>query len=146
MIKISIERRLLLKPEGAPEDWVCPRSDMADVYVDFKYPTRRDVSLRWEFLNGRNREFPFNLITLEEYELWLSYAGTNLSILVSRRDDDGNLLWNEDKSAILANRINFSRQMRPSEFLQSLKSLPLSLKQAWYSRMTEVVNWKEDHG
>lgn len=148
MLRIEIERRLLLKPEGAPDDWVCPRSDMADVYVDIKHPTMREAKLRWAFIYELHNQYPFNLISLEEYEIWLCYAGTNLSLLVPKLDEEGSWIWKEDKPAIEAKRIDFSREMTADEFIAKFQQLPSEIKRAWYERTMEVAfMWKDkDYG
>ena len=86
-------------------------------------------------------------VSLVNYELWITYGGTNIAITVFKRDDTGKIEWTEDAEGEwhpATEVITFSEDITKDDFMATMLRVPTPIIEQWYNIVLEVVPaWAE---
>ena len=123
------------------EEWECPIQGMEDVWVRAMPPSWGVDRDRQQFVNSWHNEPRLSIFDVAEYEIALCYGGTNMVVIVPKRDENGRMTYTNDEVGYETETIRFDSQGQLSrdEILTRLGKLPRVIVEAWHSRVMEVA-------
>ena len=138
---------LFKKPEGAGDDWKAPVPGMEDVWVRVIPPTwevdrTRQSYVRQQTVDGASGSF----LDIFHYEIFLTYGGTNMVVIVPKKDEHGQIIYKKDNEfGIETDIVQFDEfgKLTIEEFTSRINKLPMSIVDYWHSRVLEVaLQWQ----
>jgi hypothetical protein len=137
------ERKYLFGLDADGNKRECPIEGMEDVWVCVIPPTWKMDNERNQFLYDLRRKDTSTPLDLAQEEIWLTYGGTNMSLLVYAQDERGKPIWYEEGENLVPKTevIEFDENGRLSrdEFVSVLSRVPSVIIDYWYERVLEVA-------
>jgi hypothetical protein len=137
---------LFKKPEGVSEDWKAPVPGMEDVWVRVVPPTWEIDRRRQSYVKQQNSDERTSFLDIFHFEIFLTYGGTNMVVIVPRKDENGKLVYKPDSEyGCETEVVQFDEfgKLTIEEFSQRMNKLPMSIVDYWHSRVLEVaLQWQ----
>lgn len=131
----------LFERDETDEDWECPVPGMEDVWVRLMPPSWSVDRDRQQFVNSWHNEPRLSIFDVAEYEIALCYGGTNMVVIVPKRDANGKMTFIDAEPGFETELIKFDTQgqLQRDDILSRLGKLPRNIVQAWHERVMEVA-------
>lgn len=131
----------LFERDEENEDWECPVKGMEEVWVRAMPPSWGVDRDRQQFVNGWHEDRRLSVFDVAEFEIALCYGGTNMVVIVPKRDELGRMTFIEEDPGFEVETIRFDSQGQLSrdEVLTRLGKLPRIIVENWHTRVLEVA-------
>jgi hypothetical protein len=131
----------LFERDEDDESWECPIPGMEEVWVRVMPPSWGVDRDRQQFVNAWHNEPRLSVFDVAEYEIALCYGGTNMVVLVPKRDANGKMTFITEDPGYETEMIKFDAQgqLPREDILSRLSKLPRAIVQTWHERVMEVA-------
>jgi hypothetical protein len=134
---------LFPKPEDADENWKAPIEGMEDVWIRVTPPTWESDRLRQAYINRERDNASSSFLDIFHYEIYLTFAGTNMVVEVPKVDEHNRVMWKDGKASLgpITEIVQFDEEgkLTIEEFTKRINKLPMQLVDWWHSRVLEVA-------
>ena len=136
--------QLFKKPENLEEseEWKAPIPGMEEVWVRLVPPTWDADRQRQSFINNERESALYSFLDVFQLEIWLTYGGTNMVIVVPKRDENGKVIWKpENEFGCVTEIVKFDEggKLTIEEFADRIGKLPAEIVDYWHTRVLEVA-------
>lgn len=144
-IKISeyapVVTPLFPRPDFEDEDWKCPYPGMEDVWVKIIPPSWSVERERQQFVNGWHNDPRLSVYDISQLEIALTYGGSNMVVLVMKRDENGRPIFTEEDPGYEYETVKFDAngQLDKEQVIDRLSKLPSDIVIEWHRRVKEVA-------
>jgi len=132
---------LFKKPDN-PEDRYDCIDGMEDVWVRIVPPTWEADRQRQAFINSERENLAYSFLDVYQFEIYLTYGGTNMAVEVPKHNDQGQVIWKKDSEYGCETEVvkfEESGKLTLEEFSVRIAKLPLSIIEYWHARVLEVA-------